>query len=433
MWDSKKSGKKKIALDNNVILEEKKTKEKTLFNYTFQLDSYTLKLIEKDDSKFELEINKNIENIENIFDNNKTKIIETNIVDDFQRRNPCKYEEKELLNLLNNFIGNSEIQDFFYEVDNSNDHVFSLLKKKEKEELLKFFNSKKSVFINQCNKYLDKKNNIIFDRYASSIINLENAIDVYSNKLKREIEKISHNENEFKVKHLTVMLVGKSGVGKSTLINGVLGEKKAKEGTGNFQTINIDAYKSESVPILRLVDTRGIELNEDYGPKAVKKDAENYINKQFSSNDTNNFVHCIWYCITGNRFEQAEIDLLNYLRNSYGDNNIPIIIVYTQATDETTICEMQNYIKSKRIEADLIRVLSKRKQLVNNTYLEAFGLNKLMEQTLDKCKKAMKGEMRSVMTKNITKYLKKNYVMKINILQAMFMKKLFCISFQIIN
>ena len=106
MWDSKKSGKKKIALDNNVILEEKKTKEKTLFNYTFQLDSYTLKLIEKDDSKFELEINKNIENIENIFDNNKTKIIETNIVDDFQRRNPCKYDEKELLNLLNNFISN---------------------------------------------------------------------------------------------------------------------------------------------------------------------------------------------------------------------------------------------------------------------------------------------------------------------------------------
>ena len=32
-------------------------------------------------------------------------------------------------------------------------------------------------------------------------------------------------------------------------------------------------------------------------------------------NDYNNFVHCIWYCLTGERFEQVEIDLLNRLRN----------------------------------------------------------------------------------------------------------------------
>jgi len=61
------------------------------------------------------------------------------------------------------------------------------------------------------------------------------------------------------------MLVGKSGVGKSTLINGVLklekGEK-AKTGTGQFITIKYEPYKSDSVPFLRLIDTRGIELNK---------------------------------------------------------------------------------------------------------------------------------------------------------------------------
>ena len=68
---------------------------------------------------------------------------------------------------------------------------------------------------------------------------------------------------------------------------------------------------------------------------------------------------------------------------------------------------MEQYIKSKNIEANLIKVLSKRKKLVNDNFIEAFGLDELMKETLTKCKKAMKGEMKSVMTKNITEYLKK--------------------------
>ena len=62
------------------------------------------------------------------------------------------------------------------------------------------------------------------------------------------------------------MLVGKSGVGKSTLINQFLKlkGKKAKTGAGNFQTILADVYTSKSVPSLRLVDTRGIEFSKEF-------------------------------------------------------------------------------------------------------------------------------------------------------------------------
>ena len=170
-------------------------------------------------------------------------------------------------------------------------------------------------------------------------------------KIKREVAKLNRDEKKFEIKYLTVMLVGKSGVGKSTLINNLLKlppSYKAKVGTGKFQTVLTYPYQSEAIPILRLVDTRGIELNIDYGADAVKADAEKFINRQIESNDPNNFVQCIWYCITGNRFEQVEIDLLNSLKNSYEDNKIPIIIVYTQATDNNTINEMQQYIKEKK-------------------------------------------------------------------------------------
>ena len=160
------------------------------------------------------------------------------------------------------------------------------------------------------------------------------------------------------------MLVGKSGVGKSTLINQFLKlkGKKAKTGAGNFQTILADVYTSKSVPFLRLVDTRGIELNEGFGAKEVRIQAENFISSQLRNGNMNNFVHCFWYCITEARFEQAEIDLLNALRTSYKDNNIPIIIVYTQATDEELIKDMKIYMKEKKIEGKFIHVLAKGKK-----------------------------------------------------------------------
>jgi hypothetical protein len=67
---------------------------------------------------------------------------------------------------------------------------------------------------------------------------------------------------------------------------------------------------------------------------------------------------------------------------------------------------MQKYIKEKNIDANFIKVLAERKELVNNSYLEAFGMDELVKVTLEKCKKAMRGEMRSVMTDNISKNIK---------------------------
>ena len=51
-----------------------------------------------------------------------------------------------------------------------------------------------------------------------------------------------------------------------------------------------------------------MEIN--YHHKVSFYEAEDYIKKQYNSNNINNFVQCIWYCISGNRFEDAEIELL---------------------------------------------------------------------------------------------------------------------------
>ena len=242
--------------------------------------------------------------------------------------------ESELIGILNKFSEKIEIQDSFFEI-----------------------NDKKNIFMNIIKKF-NLNISLDYDSLSSQIINNnKNGQNTYKNKIKNEVSKISSNKDSFKIKNLTVMLVGKSGVGKSTLINNVLKIKKAITGTGSFQTTEIKAYYNKDLPYLRLIDTRGIEINLQYGADALMEDAQNYIKEQLSTDDINNFVHCIWYCITGNRFEQAEIDLLNSLKYTYPDNKIPIIIVYTQATDENMITDMKKYIKEININEKFIKVL----------------------------------------------------------------------------
>ena len=324
---------------------------------------------------------------------------------------PIKYNIDALMDILNDFINKQNIQESKFEKNDPKDSTYNQLKNVEKEELIKYFDEKKTIFLKKIKNYFEKVEFHYLNDMVKELLSLENGKEIYKQRIKYQIDDINEIEDSFKINYLTVMLLGKSGVGKSTLINSFLKlsqKEKAKTGTGNFQTIDIKSYQSNSLPFLRLVDTRGIELNVKYGADAIKKDAENFIQNQMSSNNINNFVHCFWYCITGNRFEKAEIELLTALRGSYGENKIPIIIVYTQATDDNTIEEMAHHIKESHIDGEFIKVLAEKKKLTNGNYLNSFGLSELLSETLKKCKKALKGEMRTVMVDNIAKYIQNN-------------------------
>ena len=71
---------------------------------------------------------------------------------------------------------------------------------------------------------------------------------------------------------MNIILVGPSGVGKSTLINGIFNEKKSETGFGKVQTKNIQDYESNNIPFLRLIDSQGIEKKKkQMWMKLVKK------------------------------------------------------------------------------------------------------------------------------------------------------------------
>ena len=325
-------------------------------------------------------------------------------------KNNFNLNSSEVQILYNEFIKTNYIIDNFYDIEDKKDTTYNLFKKEEKEILTKYLDTTKFNFTNLFNSKLKRANipnNYSYQKLVSEFIQTEDGESAFQYKIEECIKKIEKNPKDYEIKYLTVMVLGMTGVGKSTLINEVLkleGNKKAKAKTGPFVTVNYQEYESDSLEFLKLIDTRGIELNKNYGADEVQREATKFIEERKRTNDPNKFVQCIWYCITGNRFQEVEQNLLNKLRTTYGESKIPIILIYTQATDQVSINQMKEYIQSINMDANFIEVLAERKELVNNQgCLEPFGIDILIKETLKKCKQALNGEMFSVITESISK------------------------------
>jgi len=95
-----------------------------------------------------------------------------------------------------------------------------------------------------------------------------------------------------------VLVIGNSGVGKSTLINAVLGEEKAETGWGTKGTTNkLSIYENEEIPF-RIIDTVGFEpsfIKEFKAISAVKKWSKDSTREGHEDNQ----INVIWICIEG--------------------------------------------------------------------------------------------------------------------------------------
>ena len=329
--------------------------------------------------------------------------------------------------------------------------------KKQKEEIFEEKIHKiTEEFIQNANNFCLKEIKQFDVREIENLVNgfqiTESIEDVISEQIKAKVDIFLREKGSSVIKHINIVLVGPTGVGKSTLVNSVLHLNKnccAKEGDAEPCTMGTPKYYDSPEINFRIADSRGIEKDKNYGVDEVVNDVKNFVEGQLLTKDPDKYVHCLWYCITGSRFEDVEQEALKKLSNIYDDNKLPINVVYTKATFPQLyepigekIKKFDNKLEFFPVVAKDILIENKNKdedededeeenntEKVSQNIVKKSGIKKLMDITIEKAKGAVqsscytgikniiKEEMKKdneSQNKKMGEYIKQESIKKIN-------------------
>lgn len=189
-------------------------------------------------------------------------------------------------------------------------------------------------------------------------------------------------ENYSSLTTLNVVVIGKTGVGKSTLINSVFGENVAEVGLGRPVTQSIHKLEKEGTP-LAIYDTPGLELQGDHSAENLLEQVTNLVNEGIQSEDVNQAIHCIWYCINtaSSRVEPTEMNFLRKLGENTKRCNVPVILVLTQAFSKKKTEEMVTALRKENLPVRQVVPVLAQDYEISEDYpkIKAFGIDKLVE------------------------------------------------------
>lgn len=164
-----------------------------------------------------------------------------------------------------------------------------------------------------------------YDNYLGDSFNRETGeLDVNKSK-----ERIYQRKDKF-----SILLMGATGVGKSTLVNAVFGAEVVKTGVGKPITQNLEVIEVPEKGLI-LWDTKGIEAADYEGTcQKLSEDIKGGLESAKKSGQLHEAPQVAWLCIkeTSSRIEPREERLLEIAQ----ENHIPTVVVFTNTQHEAT-------------------------------------------------------------------------------------------------
>ena len=174
--------------------------------------------------------------------------------------------------------------------------------------------------------------------------------------------------------HANVLIAGRTGVGKSTLINSIFQGQYASTGQGRPVTHGTREIKKPGVP-LTIFDTRGLEMSEFATTLTALK---SFVAARRQEQDPRNHVHVAWVCVAEDlrRVEEAETALVDMLADF-----MPVLAIVTKArADQGFRAEVQRLLPRA---LNVVRVRSIPEELDDGHKLSPMGLTDLVQATVD--------------------------------------------------
>lgn len=175
-------------------------------------------------------------------------------------------------------------------------------------------------------------------------------------------------------------IFGKTGVGKSTLINAIFGADVAPTGIGEPVTMENHLYLHDG-GFLGVLDTRGLEIGQDSDALIAELGAYLAAMRKQPLSDQ---IHIAWYCVraTDRRFEDTEADFIRRLSKL----GLPVVAVLTQVPSRDGVTHTDAVALSDHIAELALPIVGGRPILVmaagdDFTGQVAHGLRELVEAT----------------------------------------------------
>lgn len=189
----------------------------------------------------------------------------------------------------------------------------------------------------------------------------------------KEVFDTAFEEALHKLGKVNVLIAGRTGVGKSTLINSIFHGRMAATGQGKPVTQTTRRISKEGIP-LSIWDTRGLEMSDF---KKTLDELMGLVEQRAKETEAQDHIHATWLCVheDGRRVESAETELCRALAQ-----HMPVLGVITKARrDDGFRDEVQRLLPEAR---QVVRVRAIAEQFDDSrASLSPMGLVELVECT----------------------------------------------------